>query len=144
MAIMPDTLNRTFKPPTNIAPSHTGTMWRNKDGSVGIVITDVFNTPIRLIGIKEGDGYYVRGWRGDPPEFIRLPLVDDKPHEDGLPSQPCAKCEGRLFWREAVALGGSPRWCCAKCELYDPAKWLDGCVVPERKVKTLKKEGSLL
>lgn len=43
-------------------------MWRRADGTIGIEITDLFLSPIRLIGVKDGDGYYLRGWRGRPPE----------------------------------------------------------------------------
>ena len=71
-----DEPKKDFVPP-NTPPSHTGFMWRRPDGTIGIEISDVFLRSIRLIGTKEGDQYYLRGWRGRPPEEIRVPLIDD-------------------------------------------------------------------
>lgn len=70
------TSERNFKPP-NVPAAFTGTLWRNKDGSLSATITDVFNTPIHLIMTKEDDTYFIRGWRGVVPEIIRIPLLDD-------------------------------------------------------------------
>jgi hypothetical protein len=75
--------DRTFKPP-NEPPSHTGEMWRNEDGSIGGVVTDLFGWPVHFVAVKEESSYYIRGWRGRPPEFLRVPLIDDdvKPVRD--------------------------------------------------------------
>lgn len=143
---------RTFKPPPT-PPHFTGMLWLNADKSIGGIISDVFNHPINLHATKEGQQYRVRGWRGEPPEFLRIPLIDDKPHEDGLPERACPKCEGRLYWRESVAMGGKypSIWRCAVCEPADPAMWLDGCAAPDKpRVKAPEavaepvKEGTLL
>ena len=70
--------DRSFRPPTDgTLASHTGEMWRNPDGTIGAVITDVYLWPIHIIGRKEGDVYHLRGWRGKPPEYLKIPLVDD-------------------------------------------------------------------
>lgn len=138
-------------------PAFTGTMWLNKDGSVGAEISDVFNVPIHIIAKKEGDHYHVRGWRGEPPEFVRLPL--EYTRDDGLPDDAphdaCGKCEGRLFWRASIVNGGDGGkglWHCAACEAMDPKLWMDGLVVPAKRApvvvkpveKAKEKEGTLL
>lgn len=128
---MPE-INRDFRPPQS-TPSHTGTLWRNADGSLGIFLTDVFNVPIHLIGTKDGDTYHVRGWRGEPPEFLRLPLA---PRDDGLPDDAprgeCATCHGRLYWRASIVSNpaGGGIWQCATCAPYDPLLWVDALAVP--------------
>lgn len=68
--------DRTFRPP-NVPPSHTGELWLNPDKTIGGVITDLFLWPIHFVAVKEEDHYYIRGWRGKPPEFLRVPLIDD-------------------------------------------------------------------
>jgi hypothetical protein len=67
---------RDFAPPAD-PPSHTGLLWKKKDGSLGMTITDVLNWPIHLIGTLEPGGvYYFRGWRGAVPGEMRIPLID--------------------------------------------------------------------
>ena len=68
---------RDFKPP-DTPPPYNGLLWKNKDGSVGLTIVDVFNWPIHLIGTLEAGGvYYLRGWRGTPvPKELHIPLID--------------------------------------------------------------------
>lgn len=114
-----------FKPP-DAPPSHTGTLWLNPDKSIGGLISDVFNQPIHLIATKEGSEYRMRGWRGEGPEFKRVPLLDDA-RKDGLPDDaptgPCNLCEGRLYWRAALTNGV---WNCATCVPADDKLWLDG------------------
>lgn len=123
---MPD----PWKPP-NAPPSHTGTLWLNKDGTIGASISDVFNEQIHLIGTKEGKEYRLRGFRGTAPEFRRIPLLDDA-RPDGLPDDAprgaCEKCEGRLYWRASIISNpnGGGLWRCAVCEPADSSLWLDG------------------
>lgn len=128
---MPD-----WKPP-NAAPSHTGKLWLNPDKSIGGVITDVFNEPIHIIAKKEGSEYWVRGWRGTPPEFRRVPIAEGA-RDDGLPDDApvaaCEKCDGRLFWRASIISNphGGGVWRCATCEPADSKLWLDGVAIPAR------------
>lgn len=123
-------------------------MWLNKDGSVGAVISDVFNSPIHIHATKEGSEYRVRGWRGIGPEFRRLP-IEIVPREDGLPDSapydPCRMCEGRLFWRASVVARnpnqtGNQPWRCATCEPADEKLWIDGVALPERAKAPVKVE----
>ena len=90
-------------------PAFTGEIWLNADKTIGGTITDVFNVPVHIIATKEGDHYHVRGWRGEPPEFVRLQL--EYTRDDGLPddapSGPCDRCEGRLYWRASIVNGGT-------------------------------------
>jgi hypothetical protein len=124
-------MTRDFKPP-DYPPSHTGTMWLNKDGSVGAIISDVFNSPLHLVAIKKGTEYHVQGWRGEAPEFLRIPLVDDSHLEDGRPTKACIKCQGRLFWRASIVSNpnGGGVWRCATCEPYPDDLWIDGVAIP--------------
>jgi hypothetical protein len=69
-------MGRDFRKPDG-PPAFTGTMWKNDDGTIGMEITDVFLYPIHIIGVRDGSEYYLRGWRGEPPNTIRIPLVDD-------------------------------------------------------------------
>lgn len=69
--------SRNFRPPPDKPASHTGWCWRNKDGTIGIEISDVFLAPINLIGVKEGEWYFLRGWRGKPPDEIAIPWLDN-------------------------------------------------------------------
>jgi hypothetical protein len=144
-------VTRDFHPP-NAPPHFSGTMWLNKDGSVGAEISDVFNTPIHLIAKKNGSEYHVQGWRGEPPEFLRM-TYEARP--DGLPDDAprdgCGKCEGRLFWRTSIVSNpaGGGVWRCATCEPYDPNLWIDAVALPAKKVtpaktETLAKTGTLL
>ncbi len=130
-----------WKPP-NSPPAFTGTLWLNPDKTIGGLISDVFNTPIHLIATKEGGEYRVLGWRGNAPEFKRIPLLDD-PRADGLPDDAphdaCKTCEGRLYWRASVVSGGgSGLWRCATCDPADDKLWLDGLAVPRRDDETRK------
>jgi hypothetical protein len=74
--VIPET-ERGFKPPERIPAHFTGTLWKNKDGTLGATITDVFLWPIHIVATREGDCYHLRGWRGKPPEAIRIPLIDE-------------------------------------------------------------------
>lgn len=124
----------TWKSP-NVPPSHTGTLWLNPDKTIGGLISDVFNQPIHLIATKEGSEYRVRGWRGEAPEFRRIPLLDD-PRADGMPDdaprEGCPKCDGRLFWRASIVSNpqGGGVWQCATCEPADSSLWLDAVALP--------------
>ena len=138
---------RAFRVP-NTPPHFTGELWLNPDKSIGGIMTDIHNTPIRFIGVKDGAVYRVRGWRGEGPEFMRL-SDDVGPRPDGLPDSsphdPCPTCAGRLYWRPAIVGGqpiGSRRWCCVKCEPAPDGLWLDGAAVPAK--ATSAKEGTLL
>lgn len=121
----------------NTVPAFTGEMWLNKDGTVGAVITDVFNVPIHLIGTKEGSTYRVRGWRGDMPEVMKLAYDGARP--DGLPDdapvEACPACAGHLYWRPSLLNGpdgGRGPWHCAKCVPADSRLWLDGVAVGKK------------
>ena len=75
---------RDFKPPET-PPPFTGLLWKNKNGTVGLTVTDVFGWPIHLIGTLEPGGvYYLRGWRGVVPDAIRIAGLDP-PLSDGEP-----------------------------------------------------------
>lgn len=65
-----------FTPP-NVPAHFTGTLWRNADGTLGATISDVFDWPIHLIATKEDGQYHLRGWRGQVPDSLGLPLVDN-------------------------------------------------------------------
>lgn len=76
---MPDSdfplMDRDFRPP-NEPPSHTGWLWREKDGTLRATLSDIFNWPIHIVARKDGDRYYLQGWRGKPPEALRIGLID--------------------------------------------------------------------
>ena len=120
--------------PLPIPPAYTGKLWLNPDKTLGGVISDVFLAPIHITGEKEDGGYRLRGWRGNQPEWSKIPFVDDAPHDDGLPSEPCSACEGKLYWRASVINDGrgGRDWHCVKCEPADPALWLDGVAVGKK------------
>jgi hypothetical protein len=122
-----------YKPPNSPA-AFTGSLWLNPDKTIGGLISDVFNEPIHLVATKEGAQYRVQGWRGNAPEFKRIPLLDD-PRPDGLPDDapngPCKSCEGRLFWRASIVSNphGGGVWQCATCAPMDSSLYLDGVYV---------------
>ena len=128
---------RPFTPPPDQPAAFTGTMRVDADKVIRGVLTDVFSAAIHFEATKEGAVYHLRGWRGGTPEVARIPLVEDV-RADGLPDDapngPCSVCEGRLFWRASVILGGGHGvWHCAACTPADSALWLDGVVVHRAK-----------